>query len=62
MAVLPMGKWLLPTVRQRFVCDRFPQGEIALGKFLWIHKRTNELPMTVAKVSSICNYEMLRTT
>ena len=57
-----MGKWLLPTVRQRFVCDRFPQGEIALGKILWIHKRTNELAMTVAKVSSICNYEMLRTT
>ena len=57
-----MGKWLLPTVRQRFVCDRFPQGEIALGKFLWIHKRTNELAMTVAKVSSVCNYEMLRPT
>ena len=53
MAVLPMDKWLLPTVRQRFVCDRFPQGEIALGKFLWIHKRTNELPMTVAEVSSM---------
>ena len=53
MAVLPIGKWLLPTVKQRFVSDRFPQGEIALGKFLWIHKRTNELPMTVAEVSSV---------
>ena len=53
MAVLPMEKWLLPTVRQRFVCDRFPQGEIALGKFLWIHKRTNELSMIVAEVSSM---------
>ena len=53
MAVLSMGKWLLPTVRQRFACDRFPQGEIPLGKFLWINKRTNELPMTVAEVSSM---------
>ena len=53
MAVLSEGKWLLPTVRQRFVCDRFPQGEIALEKFLWINKITNELPMKVAKVSSM---------
>ena len=53
MAVLPMDKWLLPTVRQRFACDRFHQGEIALGKFLWINKRTNELPMTVAEESSM---------
>ena len=53
MAVLPMDKWLLPTVRQRFVCDRFPQGEIALGKFLWINKTRNELPMIVAEVSSM---------
>ena len=48
-----MGKLLLPTLRQRFVCDRFSRGEISLGKFLWIHKSTNELPMTDTEVSSM---------
>ena len=33
LAILPIGKWLLPTGKQRFVCERFPHSEIALGKF-----------------------------
>ena len=37
-----MGKWLLPMVKQRFVCDRFPQGELASGKFPWIHQKGQE--------------------
>ena len=42
---LPMGK-------QRFVCDRISQGELAMGNFRRYVKRTKELPMTVPEVSS----------
>ena len=46
-----MNKWLLPTGKQPFVCDRFPPGEIASGKFPWLRqKKTKELPMTVPEV------------
>ena len=31
LAVLPMGKWLLPTEKHLSVCDRFPRGE----NWLW---------------------------
>ena len=27
-----------PTEKQRFVYDRFSQGEIASGKFPWVHQ------------------------
>ena len=37
-----MGERHLPIGKQLFSCDRFPQGELATGKFPWIHK---ELPI-----------------
>ena len=37
-----MGERLLLIGKQLFACDRFPQGELATGKFPWIHK---ELPI-----------------
>ena len=38
LPILSMGKWLLPSGKQRLLCDRFSQGEIASGKFPWIHQ------------------------
>ena len=37
LLILPTSKWLLPTRKQRFVCDRFSQDEVASGKLPWIH-------------------------
>ena len=54
LVILPMGKWLLPMGKQLFVSDRFPQGEIASGKFQWISQNDQKkLPMTVPEVSFI---------
>ena len=37
---------------ERFVCERFLQGELASDKFPWImSKKTKVLPMTVPEVS-----------
>ena len=33
VALLPMGKWRLPTGKDVFVCNRFPQTETAQGYF-----------------------------
>jgi len=43
----------LPTGKDFFVCNRFPQTEIALGLFPWIHKKEQKnLPMTVPELKS----------
>ena len=37
-----MDRWLLPTAateKQLFVCDRFPQGKFASGKFPWTRQK-----------------------
>ena len=39
LALLPIGKWRLPTGKDVFVCNRFPQTETALGLFPWIHQK-----------------------
>ena len=39
LALLRMGKWLLPIGKQLLVCDRFPQGEIASGKLPEIRQK-----------------------
>ena len=39
VALLPMGKWRLPTGKDVFVCNRFPQTETALVLFPWIHQK-----------------------
>ena len=39
LAILPLGKWLLPTGKQLFVCNRFSQSEIAFGKFPWMRQK-----------------------
>ena len=55
-----MGKWLLPTVRQRFVCERFPQGEIAFYGFT-----KKQMIITHdscrGKFYGLLSYEILRT-
>ena len=38
---LPMGKWLLPTGKQRFVCDRFPQGKKWRNGYMKKNKRVS---------------------
>ena len=44
-----MVKWLLPTEKQLFVCDRFSQGEIASVKFPSIRQKEqkNYAPVNV---------------
>ena len=64
MAVLPMGKWLLPTVRQRFVCDRSSKVKLLSGNFYGFTKEQ----MIIAhdsyrgKFYGLISYEILRTT
>ena len=36
LAILPLGKWLFPTGKQFFMCNRSAQRKIASGKFPWI--------------------------
>ena len=43
LAILPMGKWLLPTGKQRFVCVLFPEGEFASEKFSQIRQKNNKI-------------------
>ena len=38
-AVSPMGKWLLPTGKELFVCDRLSQSKNCSRKFPWIHRK-----------------------
>ena len=54
-AVSPMGKWLLPTGKELFVCDRLSQSKNCLGKFPRIHRKEQKKPMTmtVPQVSSM---------
>ena len=45
LAILSMGKWLLPMGKQlfvSFVCDRFPQGKLAWRKFSWIRQKNKQ--------------------
>ena len=39
LVILPLGKLLLPTGKQLFVCNRHSQSEITLGKLPWIRQK-----------------------
>ena len=56
LAILPLGKWLFPTGKQFFMCNRSAQRKISCGKFPWIRqKEQTKLPMTVPDVSFMVN-------
>ena len=42
LTLLPMGKWPLPTDKDVYVCNRFPQSETVLGLFPWRHKKIRQ--------------------
>ena len=39
LAILPLGKWLFPTGKQFFMCNRSAQRKISCGKFPWIRQK-----------------------
>ena len=39
LAILPLGKWLFPTGKQFFMCNRSAQRKIAPGNFPWIRQK-----------------------
>ena len=39
LAILPLGKWLFPTGKQFFMCDRSAQRKISCGKFPWLRQK-----------------------
>lgn len=58
LAVLPMGKWLLPTEKQLSLCDRFPRGENWLWAiFMDKEKKNNRISPRI--VLGVLKYRLL---